>query len=119
MSISSLGKRFASLKKCWTSQTKRANNFLAKKNLFGSNRYRSTIETPSTSTKQGASPQEMTVQEKQEIMLLLAPVGEKLHTNYQLHNFPTVSKEDEATHVLLNTGLLARIETLESKNREL
>ena len=37
---------------------------------------------PSTSTKQGASPQEMTVQEKQETTPLVAPVGEKLHTNY-------------------------------------
>ena len=52
-------------------------------------------------------------------MPLLAPVGEQLHMDYQLHNLPTVGKEDEEVHVLLNTGLLARIEVLESQNREL
>ena len=31
----------------------------------------------------------------------------------------TVSKEDEETYVLLNIGLLARIEALKSENREL
>ena len=39
--------------------------------------------------------------------------------DYQLHDFPTVSKEDEEAHVLLNTGLVVRIEALESQNREL
>ena len=38
---------------------------------------------------------------------------------YAFHDLPTVSKDDEETHILLNTGLLARIETLESENREL
>ena len=85
--------------------------------MFGSSIHRSTIE--STLTKQGVSAQEMAVQELQETMSLLAPVGEQLHTDYQLHDFPTVSKEDEETHVLFDTGLLARIEALESENREL
>ena len=61
----------------------------------------------------------MAVQEHQETTPLLAPVGEQLRTDYQLHDLPTVSKEDEEAHVLLNTGLLARIEALESENREL
>ena len=34
----------------------------------------------------------------------LAYVGEKLCTDYQLYNFPTVSEEDKETHVLLNMG---------------
>ena len=119
---SSLGKRFASPKKCWTSRAKRAKNREVKKNLFGqlsSNSQGSTIETPSSSTNQGASSQGMAVQEHQETTPLLAPVGEQLRTDYQLHDLPTVSKEDEEAHVLLNTGLLARIEALESENREL
>ena len=119
MPSSSLGKRFASPKKCWTSRAKRANNRQAEKNLFGSSSHGSMIETPSTSTKQGVSAQEMAVQEQQETTPLLAPVGEQLRTDYQLHDLPTVSKDDEETHILLNTGLLARIETLESENREL
>ena len=61
----------------------------------------------------------MAVQEHQETTPLLAPVGEQLRTDYELHDLPTVSKEDEEAHVLLNTGLVARIEALESKNREL
>ena len=52
-------------------------------------------------------------------MPLLAPVGEQLHMDYQPHNLSTASKEDEKVHVLLNTGHLARIEVLESQNREL
>ena len=87
--------------------------------MFGSSSHGSMIEIPSTPTKQGVSAQEMAVQEQQEITPLLAPVGEQLRTDCQLHDLPTVSKEDKETHTLLNTGLLARIETLESQNREL
>ena len=118
---SSLEKHFASPKKCWTSRAKRAKNREVKKNLFGqlsSNSQGSTIEMPSSSTNQGASSQGMAVQEHQETTPLLAPVGEQLRTDYQLHDLPT-SKEDEEAHVLLNTGLLARIEALEYENREL
>ena len=42
-----------------------------------------------------------------------------IQLDYQLYDLPTLSKEDEEAHVLLNTGLLARIEALKSKNREL
>ena len=82
---SSLGKRFASPKKCWTSRAKRAKNREVEKNLFGqlsSNSQGSTIETPSSSTNQGASSQGMAVQEHQETTPLLAPVGEQLRTDY-------------------------------------
>ena len=120
MPSSLLGKHFASPKKCWTSRPKQANNHhQAQKNLFGSSSHGSMIEIPSTPTKQGMSAQDMAVQEQQETTPLLAPVGEQLRTDCQLHDLPTVSKEDKETHTLLNTGLLARIETLESQNREL
>ena len=59
------------------------------------------------------------MQKQQETKPLLAPVGEQLYKNYQLHDLPTVSKKDEETHILLNTTLLARIEALESENKEL
>ena len=119
MPSSSLGKRFAFPKKYWTSRAKRPNNRQAEKNLFGSSSHASMMETPSTSTKQGVSAQEMAVQEQQETTPLLAAVGEQLRTDYQLHDLPTVSKDDKETHILLNMGLLPRIETLESENREL
>ena len=117
-----LGKHFTSPKRFWTIQAKRANNHQAKKNLCGSNSHgsmrESTIKILFTSTKQGVWSQEMAVQEQQETMPLLAPVEEKLHTtDYQLHYLPTVSREDGEIHILLNTGLLARIEALESENR--
>ena len=57
-----------------------------------------------TLKKQDTSPQETAMQEKQKTMPLLAYVGEKLCTDYQLYNFPTVNEEDEETHVLLNMG---------------
>ena len=71
---------------------------------------------PSTLTKYSVSSQEMAVQEQQETTPLLAPVGEQLCTNYQLHDLLTVSKDKE-THILLNTRLLARIEALDLKTK--
>ena len=74
---------------------KRAKNREVNKNLFGqlsSNNQESTIETPSSLTNQGASSQGMAVQEHQETMPLLAPVGEQLRTVFQLHDLLTVSK---------------------------
>ena len=44
----------------------------------------------------------MVVQEHQETTPLLALVGEQLRTDYQLHDLPTVSKEDEEANVLLS-----------------
>ena len=79
MPSSSLGKHFASSKKCWTSRAKQANNCQAEKNLFGSSSHGSMIKMSSTSTKRGMSAQEMAVQEQQETMPLLAPVGEQLY----------------------------------------
>ena len=35
------------------------------------------------------------MQKQQETNPLLAPVGEQLYKNYQLHDLPTVSKKDE------------------------
>ena len=72
---------------------------------------------PSTLTKYSVSSQEMAVQEQQETTPLLAPVGEQLYTNYQLHDLLTVSKKDEETYILLNTRLLARIEALDLKTK--
>lgn len=114
----SLGKRFASPKKSWTSRAKRAKNREADRNLFGeSSSGNSTIVTPSTSIEKDIPPIQDTT--AQETPPFLVPVGEQLRTDYQLHDLPTVSKEDEEAHVLLNTGLLAKIEALESENSEL
>ena len=61
----------------------------------------------------------LTAQESEKATPILVLVGEQLRTDYELHNLPTVSKEDEEAHVLLNTELLAKIEALESENRDL
>lgn len=116
----SLGKRFVSPKKSWTSRAKRAKSREdreAERSLFGesssSNSRHSTIVSP--------SEQDMpsTAQESEEATPLLVSVGEQLRTDYELHDLPTVSKEDEEAYILLNTGLLAKIEALESENRDL
>ena len=60
-----------------------------------------------------------TAQKSEEVTLLLVPVGEQLRTYYELYNFSTVSKKDKEARVLLNTGLLAKIEALQSENRDL
>ena len=61
----------------------------------------------------------LTAQESEKATPILVPVGEQLRTDYELHNLPTVSKEDEEAQVLLNTELLTKIEALESENRDL
>ena len=52
----------------------------------------------------------------------VAPIGEQLDTNFQVHELPSVvdapSQSSEA-EVLVNTALLARIEALEAENTQL
>ena len=113
----SLGKCFASPKKSWTGQAKRAKTHEVERSLFGessssNNKHSALVSPPGQDTPP-------TAQEREGETPLLVPVGEQLRTNYELHDLPTVSKEDEEAHVLLNTGLLARIEALESENRDL
>ena len=52
----------------------------------------------------------------------VAPIGEQLEINFQVHELPSVvdapSQSSEA-EVLVNTALLARIETLEAENTQL
>ena len=111
----SLGKLFASPKKSWTGRAKKAKTRETERSLFGesssSNSQHSTIISPSRQDMPS------TVQESEKATPLLVPVGEQLRTDYELHDLPTVSKEDEEAHVLLNTELLAKIKALESENK--
>ena len=85
----------------------------AEKNSFGSSSHGSTIKTPYTSTKQGASSKNS----RENVPIRM--VTYRLHS-YHLHSLPTVSKDlKKYTYYILNIELLARIEALQSENREL
>lgn len=53
--------------------------------------------------------------------LLTTPIGEQLHSDYEVHELPSESgssvQQASQTDVLVNTALLARIEFLEAENR--
>ena len=129
-----VGKRFASPRKKHVPRAKRAKMREVKRQLAilkspspaSSSSRCATPATPSlTSPTPSSSDQESS----------LTSIGEQLLTDYQVHELPSVSGEDESTsqqsssqvqpsatersEVLVNTALLARIEVLEAENRQL
>ena len=125
--VLTLGKRFASPIKQKHPRAKRAKARETSKTLAT---LRSSLSPP-FSFSRSVTPVETT--SRQDISLT-APVGEQLETNYQVHELPSESDAmsdcpsssiqslevpSKNTEVLVNTALLARIESLEAENRHL
>ena len=131
----SLGKRFASPRKQWTSRAKRA------KARESSSRSL-TLQMSASHQSHSSTPENLSVPstpEPQETPIgtpLVAADGEELDSDYMVHELPshdTISEsgsstlmsasmcvmQDESSQVLVSTALLARIEALESENLKL
>ena len=127
----SLGKRFASPKKRWTSRAKRAEK---RTRLFSQGPESSCRTVAPVSRKESAS--EATGSRTPPVMV--ARIGEQLETCFQVHELPTddsisnasastvspfsfVSKDNSNsdTSVLVSKALLSRIEYLEAENKSL
>ena len=106
-----VGKHFASPIKRGL-RAERAKQREEQKQEFSSSRSKSVSPVPSTASSRPSTPSQVSV----------APIGEQLDTNFQVHELPSVvdapSQSSEA-EVLVNTALLARIEALEAENTQL
>ena len=124
-----LGKRFASPKKGWTPQAKRAKcREQTKKQLAYSN-------PPSRSPTPTSRPASISTSEAESVSPLIASVGEPLLSDHQVHELYSDSDslaseafsasaavtrtEPSSSTVTVNTALLARVEFLEAENQQL
>ena len=128
----SLGKRFASPRKPWTSRAKRARLREAARSLTPQ-MFTCQLSRPSSPVNPSV-PSTPESQETETVTPLVAAVGEQLCPDYVVHEVSTdddISEsscstltmpessstiQDEHTQFLVSTTLLARIEALESEN---
>ena len=108
-----VGRRFVSpIKRGLRAERAKQREELKQVREFSSSRSKSVTPVPSTSSSRPSTPCQVSV----------APIGEQLETNFQVHELPSVvdapSQSSEA-EVLVNTALLARIEALEAENTQL
>lgn len=109
-----VGKRFASpIKRGLRAERAKQRGEQKQVREFSSSRSsKSVTPVPSTASSRPSTPSQVSV----------APIGEQLETDFQVHELPSVvdaPPQSSEAEVLVNTALLARIEALEAENTQL
>ena len=108
-----VGKRFASpIKRGARAETARQRDEEKQVREFNTSRSKSVTPVLSTASSRPSTPCQVSV----------APIGEQLETNFQVHELPSVvdvPPQPSEAEVLVNTALLACIEALEAENTQL
>ena len=108
-----VGKRFASpIKRGARAERAKQRDEEKQVREFNTSRSKSVTPVPSTASSRPSTPCQVSV----------APIGEQLETNFQVHerlSVVDVPPQSSEAEVLVNTALLARIEALEAENTQL